>query len=73
MAKEIDLTQVMADISREMGIPVSRIASCPTADESGVSDGLGTVFFDDDDPQKRPLAVILREGIGETASANTQS
>lgn len=70
MDKELEIT--IADISRKTGIPVTQIACCPTAGKDLVADGRGTVFFDDDDPEKRPLAVLLRERIGEPASVSQQ-
>lgn len=62
----------MERISRETGIPVTRIACCPTAGKDGVPDRRGIVVFDDDDPEKRPLVILPRERIGEPASVSKQ-
>lgn len=72
MHREKELDEAMRRISEETGIPVTRIACCPTADEHGVADGKGVVFFDDDHPEKRSLTILPRERIGEPASVIQQ-
>ena len=68
-----ELEETKQRISGEAGIPVDQIASCPTAGEDGVANGFGIILFDADDPRKRPLAILLRERIGEPASVSKQS
>ncbi len=68
-----ELEETIQRISGEAGIPVDQIAYCPTAGKDGVADNRGTVFFDDDDPKKRPLAVLLREKTGELANVGQQA
>lgn len=68
----LSLEEHIKRVSRLSGLTVDQLASCPTFDETGVADRRGIVIFNDDDPNKQTIAVVLRESIGEPASVSKQ-
>lgn len=58
-------------VTRRDGLPPGQIATCPTADRQGIADGRGVLLLDTDN-RRQPLAILLRERIGEPAGVSKQ-
>lgn len=76
MNREFDSRLSLEDhikrVSESFGLRIDQLACCPTSDATGVADRRGVVIFNDDDPRKLTIAIVLSESIGEPASVNQQ-